>query len=167
MRASGVWAGASACAMCWDGLQGIPGSDAKTWCPPWGDFEAGTGQRRAFGGGCERVSSQLGQSKGEGQAGGSSALPSSWAPSRIPFPWGYPGLSATRPCKFVMGTILTGGMRPTRVHGLRVIACAEGFPTSGKGEQEEGSTDHCHLGHFSFLASLCPKMRSEKKWEKK
>lgn len=47
---SSTWAGASACSTCWDGLWGILGSNAKTQHPPWGCFEVGMGQRRAFGG---------------------------------------------------------------------------------------------------------------------
>lgn len=99
--ASKIWAGASACTVHQDGLQGIPGSAAETQRPPWGGFEDGMGQRRAFGGGCEWVSSL--QSKGEGQAGGSPALPSQWGPSRVLSLWGPPGLSVTCPCRFIMG----------------------------------------------------------------
>lgn len=49
------------------------------------------------------VSSQFGQSKGEGQTGGSSALPSWWAPTRVQFLWGSPGLGVTSSSRFVMG----------------------------------------------------------------
>lgn len=77
------------------------------------------------------------------------------------------GSVSPAPADSSWGTMLTGGMWWMRVCGSRGIACAEGFPTSRRGEQEEGSPDHCHLGHCLFLGSLCPKMRSEKKWEKK
>lgn len=78
-------------------------------------------------------------------------------PSGVPpgsCPCGAPqGSVSPAPADSSWGIVLTGGTWPMRVCELRGIAFAKGFPASRRGEQEEGSPDHCRLGLCSFLGS--------------